>query len=123
MSFTNAIFSLASTIIGSSISCFIAIKKSKNEIEKTKIKAESEINKIREESRKEIEKIHTEAEEQINLMKSQSEIRNQSDQNEMINNFASSFMSDFLNNPKEGLKKVDSLKQLQNKLPKKYKHR
>lgn len=103
---------LAITLLGSILSYLAATKKSKNDIEKAKIEANTEIEKIREESTKEIERIKTETEEQIKLKIAESNLASKENDEKLKNEAMSAFFGEFLKDPKKGAGKLKDMQEI-----------
>ena len=121
----SGLFSLTSSFL----TYLLSIKKLDAEIEKNKINSKNEINKIKEETKKEIEKIKAESLKEIDKIKTEheeyrknnkfdSKLNRIETEEKMKNKFAVKFLNDFIENPDDGFKKIDSLLKLQQKIPK-----
>lgn len=101
---------VAITLVGSILTYLAATKKSKNELEKEKIRSEAEISKIKEEANKEIEKIKTEAESQIKVKMAEQEIASKSKEEDIKNEAMLPIFNEIMRDPK---KAAETLKELQ----------
>lgn len=100
------IIALLTTTFGSILTYVAAIKKSKNEIMAVRIQAENEIQKI---------KVQTE--EQIKLKMADIEMKSKSDEDNIKAKYMDTFVGEFMNNPNEAIKKLESMQKAANKIP------
>ncbi len=114
------IITLLTTALGSILSYFAAVSKTKSELEGVRINADTEIAKIREESAKEvkkleaehtlqIEKMRVETEEQIKLEMAKSDSSSKESEEKLKMQFMEGFLEEFMKNPAAGIQKAKQL--------------
>lgn len=108
---------VAITLVGSILSYLAATKKSKNELEKEKIKSEAEINKIREEANKEIEKIKTETESQIKVKMAEQELSSKSKEEDMKYEAMVPIFNEMMKDPKKAAETLKGIQELSKLFP------
>lgn len=107
---------LAITLLGAILSYLAATKKSKIELEKSKLVANNEIEKIREASNKEIERMKVETEEQIKLKLAERDLSSIENDEKLKNEAMSKFIDGFVKDPKKGLDTLKSMQDIANML-------
>ena len=106
---------LVITLIGSILTYIAATRKSKDDLEKAKIQAEVELQKIKETSNKEIERMQVDTEEQIKLKLADLKLKSKSDEDSIIAKYMDKFAGEFINNPQEALKKFKNMQDVASK--------
>lgn len=101
--FIQIIVTLITTSLGSLLSYFAAIKKSKDEVKALEIKAENEIKKM---------KIDTE--EQIKLKIAESDLASKENDEKLKNEAVSIVINELIKNPKEMINKFKDIQEFSN---------
>lgn len=108
------VIALITTTLGSILSYFASIRKSKDEIKALEIKSDNEIKKIESEYQKQIEKMKAETEEQIKLKIAESDLVAKENDEKLKNEAMSMFLSEFMKDPQKGATKLKAMQDIAN---------